>query len=308
MVKGLAEAEDDLGLAVIDFQGNHFETGVPVTFEFLRNTEPAPRPGPQDQFQQRIEPAGRFMIVNEQATPENLVDGWELGEITFENPLVLEFNTTGEPYYDETSWKARLAERYGKTGMALTKALFADGYDGIVTVHVMREAGREEPFHTKEIVSLKVNPRSVNEAENRIGYHGTFWRAPEDVTNSERDAEYFCTWNAPDPEDTLVVLRGNALYSNPFVWQGEDEIELPGGEYFELNLDDRRSAFDFIRGQGHDAFIVPRNYPYGGDDVALLRDGLFDVTEAKLKFPGQDWTDWLPLSDAIEMFAREQFA
>jgi hypothetical protein len=161
---------------------------------------------------------------------------------------------------------------------------------------------------------------------DRVGYHGTSWPVPEDpeyvedaafydldagysdlgvvyATNVEDDAEYFCSWKA-SPGATLVVLRGDMAYSNPYVWQGEDEIETPDGDYLELDLDDRESMFRLVQMLGHDAFIVPRNYPYGGDDVALFDEHLFNAEDARIKLPGQDWSEWMPVQDAVETFAE----
>jgi hypothetical protein len=49
-------------LATADEAGVRFETGVPVRFPFIRNTERAPRPRGHDQFQQRLEPAGVYLL------------------------------------------------------------------------------------------------------------------------------------------------------------------------------------------------------------------------------------------------------
>jgi ribosomal protein S18 acetylase RimI-like enzyme len=74
---------------------------------------------------------------------------WETGTVTFDNPLVLAFNT-GAGHYDENSWKAHLADYYhGLTGLGLTRALLSDGYDGIVTVETVRGQS-----YTSEIVDL----------------------------------------------------------------------------------------------------------------------------------------------------------
>lgn len=127
----------------------HFETGEPVAFEFLRNTESAPDFGPR--YQQDIEPHGRYML---HATPGAVaMPGWVEGRVSFRHPLVLAFNTDPDAptLYNETSWKAQLHEHYGEVGKNLSRALTRDGYDGIVTVSLGSD-GR--PMHTKEIVDL----------------------------------------------------------------------------------------------------------------------------------------------------------
>jgi len=74
----------------------------------------------------------------------------EIGTHSFQNPLVLQFNTGEEFGYNEDSWKARLYQYYGKSGKDLAKALVADGYDGIITVRT----DRDQP-EVSEIVDLK---------------------------------------------------------------------------------------------------------------------------------------------------------
>lgn len=119
----------DLALASVTEQGRHFETGVPVTFRFVRNTEKSPYFGAT--FGQDIEPAGRFMLHNED--PGEVPRRWETGLVTFENPLVIRLSLD-ENIYGPLGWKARLRDVYKATGLKLTRKLLAEGYDGIVTV------------------------------------------------------------------------------------------------------------------------------------------------------------------------------
>ena len=128
-----------------------FETGEPVEFNFIRNITPAPRPGVEDQFQQNIEPSGRFMSAKSEVVGE--LPGFETGTIRFEVPLVLEFNEEGSHAYDENSWKARLSEAYGGlTGQELSQAIVDSGFDSIVTFD-MRAGGRSS---SSEIVDLSM--------------------------------------------------------------------------------------------------------------------------------------------------------
>jgi GGDEF domain-containing protein len=127
-----------------------FATGKPVTFDFMRRTESAPRPSRdgEDRFAQKIEPAGRYMGEKPGSAIE--MKGVEFGTKTFSYPLVLEYGKG--LYTDSTNWKQQLSRAYGgKTGKALSRALLADGYDGIVTVGETR--GKK---HTSEIVDLTV--------------------------------------------------------------------------------------------------------------------------------------------------------
>lgn len=134
-----------LPFASTDEYGVHFETGVPVKFKYVRNTVPSPRPGLLDRYQQRIEPRGKYML--HQPKPSDLPFGWESGTARFENPLVVWFNIKRGAYYDAQSWKMLLHRHYRRQGIALTRALIRDGYDGVVTV--MPDTG-----DTREILEL----------------------------------------------------------------------------------------------------------------------------------------------------------
>lgn len=147
----------DLAFASVIEQGVLFETGTPVTFRFLRNTEKSGYFG--STYQQDIEPAGRYMIHN--ADPGQVARGWETGVVSFENPLVI-LLTTGDEIYGPLGWKARLRDVFGETGVDLSHRLLAEGWDGIVTVGEFTHRGRTTR-DTREIVDLRPllesNPR-----------------------------------------------------------------------------------------------------------------------------------------------------
>jgi GNAT superfamily N-acetyltransferase len=145
-----AKVGNPLAYVRVTEEGHRFESGVPVTFPFFRNTERAPHFG--GRFQQDIEPAGRYMLLRNKLVTE-LPKTWMSGTVTFHKPLVLAFNTNPDGGYDDTSWKAQLTRAYGRTGRALSQAVLRDGYDGIVTVQL---DSRGRPMHTKEIVDLSV--------------------------------------------------------------------------------------------------------------------------------------------------------
>ncbi len=112
--------------------GKRFETGRPVRFHFSRNTKKAPPALLNDNYQQRIEPVGRYVLhTSEDLSPP---PGWVEGFVSFKNPLVIFFNARSRILYDEHSWKRQLENHYGKRGKALSKAIVRDGYDGVVTV------------------------------------------------------------------------------------------------------------------------------------------------------------------------------
>lgn len=138
------EDKEALVFATANDQGVQFATGQPVTFTYQRRNEGAPNFG--SLYQQDIEPAGRYMVHNEDPGPDAAASGWETGQITFQSPLVIKFNPDNDVSYDEHSWKASLYRHYGKTGKQLSQAIKADGYDGIVTVGM-------GPY-AKEIVDL----------------------------------------------------------------------------------------------------------------------------------------------------------
>lgn len=135
-----------LQLRTVEECGVRFETGVPVTFEFVRNTEKAPNLGPR--FQQDIEPAG-FYVQHACGFSQDLARGWVRGVLTLESPLVLSFSDPVdalEPLYGPHSWKAELQRAFRARGRALSRKLVAAGYDGVVTVR---------DGDTSEVVSLR---------------------------------------------------------------------------------------------------------------------------------------------------------
>jgi hypothetical protein len=138
-----------LDLRVANEEGVQFETGVPVTFGFVRNTEKSGYFG--SQYQQNLEPGGRYMVHQENV--DHLVPGWEKGTASFASPLVLGLNSAETGRYDEHSWKAALAGALGVTGRDLTTVLLGLGFDGIVTVERARRNGELE---TREIIDLKM--------------------------------------------------------------------------------------------------------------------------------------------------------
>jgi hypothetical protein len=133
----------DLDLAVRAEEGKRFETGVPVTFRSLRNTEKSPYVGAT--FGQDIEPAGRYLLHVE--NPGTVARGWETGVVSLRSPLVIPLSGDLDAIYGPQGWKARLAKATGKKGCALSADLIRRGYDGIVTV--------DDSGYTREIVLLK---------------------------------------------------------------------------------------------------------------------------------------------------------
>ena len=114
----------------------------PMEVSYIRNPTSLSKSAAADHdFGQDVEPSGRYLTESGGATP----DGWESGTVRFERPLHLEFGESGL-YSEDDNWKRRLSGFYdGKTGEDLSKAVQADGYDGIVT---------HDKYGTSEIVDL----------------------------------------------------------------------------------------------------------------------------------------------------------
>lgn len=131
-----------LPLREVREQGILFKTGVPVTFTYIHNTDPAPQVG--ETFQQHIEPAGYYVIHNEHPVE---LEEWDIGKVTLNHPLVLALNTEPGEIYGPHSWKAVLHEAFNASGQELSQKLRELGVDGIVTVN-------SEWNETSEIVLL----------------------------------------------------------------------------------------------------------------------------------------------------------
>lgn len=116
--------------------------GEPLTITYGRNLEKSPYLG--SEYAQDIEPSGEYMIIVKPEWRLKNVSKYEYGEITFNNPFIIEFETT-----KHGGWKTKLSERYkGKKNKKLSNAIIKDGYDAIVTVD-------SEMGNFVEIVNLK---------------------------------------------------------------------------------------------------------------------------------------------------------
>lgn len=107
---------------------NDVETGQPVSIQFVRNTNGLGK-AKDAEFAQNIEPHGTYLQQSTQPLPSALeAQGWVSGTVSFRNPLVVEFISTGP-----RGWKSELLKTYGKKGRALSQLLMKQGYDGIIT-------------------------------------------------------------------------------------------------------------------------------------------------------------------------------
>jgi len=126
----------------------------------MRNTEPSWYMG--SQFGQDIEPAGSYMLLDDydmwREPADKHVPGWVFFQHVFRSPLVIATvadDNSDTPIYGPFGWKRRLSEAYGGlVGIKLTRAILADGFDGVVTVG-------PGPNDVREMVDLTALPRSA---------------------------------------------------------------------------------------------------------------------------------------------------
>lgn len=125
-----AEPRQEVLSAEIDLNGKGiWKTGKPVKFKYIHNNEKAPYMG--ERFGQHLEPAGKYIQKKYPSSDISKMPNMEEGEVIFKNPLVIEW---GGGYGEADNWKQVLSSKYdGKTGQELSRAIKADGYDGIVT-------------------------------------------------------------------------------------------------------------------------------------------------------------------------------
>lgn len=133
-----------------------YKTGVPITVSYFHNKEKSPVVK-GDEFAQSIEPAGEYM-GNDTMDGKYRIPGFEYGKITFNNPLVLDFKTTGHG-----GWKTDLSNLFGgKKKKALSNAIKKAGYDAVVTI--------DESGNIREIVNLNGKKEVVY---NQTAWHGS---------------------------------------------------------------------------------------------------------------------------------------
>lgn len=196
--------------AEVTVGGNLFKTGVPVTFPFDHNPEKSPFLG--SRFQQDIEPAGKYITYNYGHTPES----WESGIVTFNNPLVIEFNSKNEISYDKESWKQKLFEEFKTGGRELSLTITAQGYDGVVTVsnNDLSEIVDLTGFEKQSNILYKdfEHERSVREAveagvpvpDNVLGEYADQEWAMEEIQARREYSDEATTFDRKDGMDEYV--------------------------------------------------------------------------------------------------------
>ncbi len=134
-------------------------------FDFFHNTEKAPKPPPGDPFGQKLEPAGRFMNLISKSTPGSGNPKVIRGTIEFNNPLIVDFISTGP-----NGWKRVLSNEFGgKTGKSLSKAISKNGNDAIIAINdkgIVEEAVDLTSFGTVPSAPSKIG-RKITAHEYR---------------------------------------------------------------------------------------------------------------------------------------------
>lgn len=146
------------------------ETGKPVTFHFIHNTESATSifgvPDKDAPYGRGYEPSARYVSVVSEKTASSASGTFIGGKLTFANPLVI-------PNAGLT-WKKTLSEQYGGlTGKELSKAVIADGYDGIITT---------EDSYITETVDLTTFDEAKALFQNKQTPRGFFNRDTNQIT------------------------------------------------------------------------------------------------------------------------------
>lgn len=235
----------------------------PVTFPYLRNTEQAGYFG--GTYGQDVEPHGRYLTYHDGPKPDG--DRWEAGEVSFKNPLHMDF---GGGYGDESNWKHQLSRQFGgKKGKALSRAVVRAGHDAIIT---------HDEYGPSEIVDLTSFRRTAAKRQceccGGVGEHGMIecyacdssgtQEGPEIGTRCQRQcpcglmAEY-------DPQDGWQHLDGSVTHDDPEGTSVSDLMKfagaqggLPEGLHFKI-----REATGGRRYHKIDAHVPGRKEPIG---------------------------------------------
>ena len=258
-----------------------FKTGQPVTFDYVHNQNSATKnmglPKAGDAFQRDFEPSGKYITPLKPSEVKPLRDGYEGGKVTFKNPLVIDVQAG--------KWKKPLSEKYGKTGKELSKAIIADGHDGIVTLSVLKNRTT-----TSEAVDLTTFDES-----------SALYQSDTDVTKaplvavhnlSEENFHHADALGAL-PAPSVAIVRGDIGFDSfgEITLVGGPRTFAPGGEG--------------VRAFNADVY-TPRQprakYGYSGKEVVAATDKINAGLDQALK------TDNLDVRDAIERGGIDELA
>lgn len=112
--------------------GSQWRTGTPITFQFFKDHN---RKRDLEVYGKGLEPSGNYINhladIGIGGAPQ---PGWEMGEATFRNPLVIEWVATT---HAADGWKSRLSHHFGgQTGIELARSIRRAGHDAVVTIRV----------------------------------------------------------------------------------------------------------------------------------------------------------------------------
>lgn len=153
------------------------KTGDAFTMPFyhINNSGKVKMPG--DMMAQSIEPSGEY-VAHDTGSNVVKIPNATYGTITFRNPLVLEWKTSGHG-----GWKSDLSSMFGgKTGKRLTNAIRKAGYDGVVTID-------SKKGYIMESVNISGEKGPYN--ESLVGRYSPTIKAMRDTSQPLRQADLF---------------------------------------------------------------------------------------------------------------------
>lgn len=151
------------------------KTGDAFTMPFyhINNSGKVKMPG--DMMAQSIEPSGEY-VAHDTGSNVVKIPNATYGTITFRNPLVLEWKTSGHG-----GWKSDLSSMFGgKTGKRLTNAIRKAGYDGVVTIDSKKR-------YIMESVNISGEKGPYN--ESLVGRYSPTIKAMRDTSQPLRQAD-----------------------------------------------------------------------------------------------------------------------
>jgi len=242
------------------------ETGKPVTFNFVHNTESATtifgKPSKGDPFGRDFEPAARFVNIASKERAAEVTGNWIGGKLTFRNPLVIPA--------DGIKWKETLSKQYGgKTGKKLSLALITDGYDGVITT---------EERHISETIDLT----TFDEAK-------ALFQRPD----KEKEARgYYDPVNSiirlTDAADLSTFLHEFAHFMYEMEVNGDTEMLQSINSWYKRNAEDVAKEANSYLGEDFDALKQLEQADYRGEHEAPGPEEdapLYDVTKEGDVYP-----------------------
>lgn len=306
---GITPSVTDMGVTIPDrlpeLDNTRFKG---VDLDYQRNTEKSVNMGKK--FAQDIEPAGRYMNLGDVKYAQGLPN-MEVGKIKFENPLVVDWKTSGHG-----GWKTDLSAKYGnKTGADLSKAIAEDGYDGIITVD---KGEPQEVVSLKDLV-VKADPlltealkyKTPEEFVKAREYRGAYI---EDFEPNKVEDQFGRELTREDIEEELQKIwreEGSDQYAEIKLAEEGEILDDYGNTY--TTLEDWRSRFDDDKAELKSLLDDLNNLPdpekaaiddWLKDNEKWLGDKYDDVVDAIYNNQTTGGTAWKALLTADEEEAR----